>query len=88
MCQKLKIVQHLFVPFPRCHEHFAVFGVKNKKNYHILFQEGRKLELLGRMINQAHNPIPPGGGQYDPPPRFFQNHSQTASAKTSKLCDF
>ena len=30
----------------------------------------------------------PGGGLYDPPPRFFQNHSQTAFAKMLKLCDF
>ena len=30
----------------------------------------------------------PGGGSIWPPPRFFQNNSQTASAKTSKLCEF
>ena len=46
------------------------------------------LDCKNYIVTNLLNPIPPWEyGLYDPP-RFFQNHSQTAFAKTSKLCEF
>jgi len=43
MCQKLKIVQHLFAPFGRCHEHFDGFGVRKQKKVAYFVSGGKKI---------------------------------------------